>query len=115
MVMIEILVIFSMGVIILHLRFCPDCVHVDKKLEQKVKESTKKKIDKASESIKVIENGRDWGKGLGTAAVSDKFCVVPKDHLGKIPGVPSGRLWASRVDASSLKLFNIRYSKIILI
>jgi len=81
-------------------RFCPDCVHVDKKLEQKFKESTQKKIEKATESIKVIENGRDWGKGLGTAAVSDKFCVVPKDHLGKIPGVPSGRLWASRVDVS---------------
>jgi hypothetical protein len=78
---------------------------VDKKLEQKFKESTQKKIEKATESIKVIENGRDWGKGLGTAAVSDKFCVVPKDHLGKIPGVPSGRLWASRVDVSFSMLF----------
>jgi len=81
-------------------RFCPSCCHKDEELEQKVNENKKRKLEKATESINVANKGRDWGKGLGTAAVAEKFCVVPKDHFGKIPGVPSGRLWTSRVDVS---------------
>ncbi|XP_065336227.1 E3 ubiquitin-protein ligase UHRF1-like [Cloeon dipterum] len=81
--------------------FCPDCSHVDQAREERYEAQTKVKVAKIKKSVdKVKENKRDWGKGLSTASVSNKFCVVPKDHMGKIPGVPSGRLWASRSDVS---------------
>jgi len=70
---------------------------VDKTLELKYKKSNEKKLLKAKESSNKALKNRDWGKGMSTAAVGDKFCVVPKDHFGKIPGVPSGRLWNSRL------------------
>ncbi|XP_059473771.1 E3 ubiquitin-protein ligase UHRF1-like [Neocloeon triangulifer] len=82
--------------------FCKKCSNNDKKLEDKGLKAKKKKTEKAEESISKIKEGKkDWGRGLATAAVIDKFCVVPKDHFGKIPGVPSGRLWISRLDICS--------------
>ncbi|XP_065336014.1 E3 ubiquitin-protein ligase UHRF1-like [Cloeon dipterum] len=81
--------------------FCHNCSHVDQDLQKKYEVQTEVKVKKIKECVdKVKQNKRDWGKGLSTAAVSDKFCVVPKEHLGKIPGVPSGRLWPSRHDVS---------------
>ncbi|XP_059470778.1 E3 ubiquitin-protein ligase UHRF1-like [Neocloeon triangulifer] len=81
--------------------FCNKCNHNDEELKDKGQKSKKKKTEKAEESISKIKGKKDWGRGLSTAAVIDKFCVVPKEHFGKIPGVPSGRLWISRLDVCS--------------
>jgi E3 ubiquitin-protein ligase UHRF1 len=63
-------------------------------------------VAKALKSLKV-KSKRDWGSGKSVAGVANRFCVVPDNHFGRIPGVPSGRLWDTRLTVRIL--FNALY------
>jgi len=82
-------------------RFCSGCSHKDKNLEEKQEKKKKQKVEKALKSLEV-KSKRDWGSGQGVAGVIDRFCVVPSTHFGRIPGVPAGRLWDTRLTVSIL-------------
>ncbi|CAB3376985.1 Hypothetical predicted protein [Cloeon dipterum] len=73
--------------------YCHKCSNVSQKEQEKEKAELQRREEKVKELLQK-------GKPLESSAATDVISIVPREHFGRIPGVPSGRLWASRRDVS---------------
>lgn len=72
--------------------YCPSC---------KIDSS---EIVKAGEKLKKVklkkEGQRDWGRGMACVGTTNKCTIVPKNHIGTVPGVEIGTCWKFREQVS---------------
>lgn len=74
--------------------YCPACKVNENEI---VKPGEKLKNQKAKKSN---ETARDWGRGMACVGSSKKCTIVPKNHIGSIPGVEVGTCWKFRIQVS---------------
>ena len=76
-------------------RYCPNC-KTDTSEVIGAGESARLTKKKASMASKRSSNGRNWGRGMAVAGLSEHCTIVPPNHFGAIPGVPVGSMWLYR-------------------
>jgi len=71
--------------------FCPDCKNDDNIVGGNVKMAKKK-----------VNSNAKWGCGFATAGRTKECTIVPKEHLGPVPGVEVGMSWLMRIQCSEV-------------
>ncbi|KAI8147579.1 PUA-like domain-containing protein [Fennellomyces sp. T-0311] len=79
--------------------YCPLCINTD----VDVVISSGKAVDMSNFKVaksKGAKTSRSWGGGTSCSGRTSECVIVPKDHVGAIPGVHCGQSWLYRMQAS---------------
>lgn len=79
--------------------YCPSCKTDENEI---IKAGEKLKLSTRQTNKICYKSGttKEWGKGMACVGRTKECTIVPKDHLGPIPGVQVGTCWKFRLQAS---------------